>query len=243
MSNKRFTPQDQSTLEDIMQHRRDIRGNRFLNTAISDEDLQTILHAASLAPSVGYSQPWEFVIIKNTETKQHIAKNFERENSRAQQTFDNEKQKQYTQLKLEGIIESPLNIAVFYKPENKPVLGQNSMREMGEYSVVCAIQNMWLMARSLNIGLGWVSILNPEAVKQTLNAPDNYKLIAYLCIGHVDDFLEKPELETLNWEKKRQFPVASYMRHINEDFYYSGRTSYSLTSTAAHATSKSLMPL
>ena len=77
------------------------------------------------------------------------------------------------------------------------------MNEMGEYSVVCAVQNMWLMARSMNIGMGWVSILNPEEVKDALSAPDSHKLVAYLCVGKVSEFLDRPELESLKWEKKK----------------------------------------
>ena len=117
--------------------------------------------------------------------------------------FKNGKLDAYTALKLEGITEAPLNIAVFYKPSDHPVLGQTSMDEAGEYSVVCAIQNMWLMARSLNVGLGWVSILDPEKVKKVLNAPEDRKLIGYLCLGYVDYFFENPELERLNWEKRK----------------------------------------
>ena len=101
-------------------------------------------------------------------------------------------------------MQSPLNIAIFYNPKKGPVLGQTSMPEMGRYSVVCAVQNMWLMARSLNIGIGWVSILNPEHVKTVLNAPKDRELIAYLCVGYVDKFYDKPELETLEWETRKQ---------------------------------------
>ena len=83
------------------------------------------------------------------------------------------------------------------------MLGQTSMQEMGEYSVVCAVQNMWLMARAMNIGIGWVSILDPDTVSQALNTPVDHKLVAYLCIGRVDEFLERPELEQLKWEKRK----------------------------------------
>ena len=104
---------------------------------------------------------------------------------------------------MEGIIESDINIAVFYKPSEHPVLGQTTMKEAGIFSVVCAIQNMWLMARVLQIGLGWVSILNPDKVKTILKAPDNRQLVGYLCLGHVDKFYKSPELERLQWEKRK----------------------------------------
>lgn len=198
-----FDEPQQRLLEEIMKARRDVRGNHFLRDApVSEDDVQRILQAATWAPSVGYSQPWRFVVIRNDEIKLQVAQSFKQENEKAAHLFD-EKQQQYQQLKLEGILEAPVNIAVFYEPSNAPVLGQTSMQEMGEYSVVCAVQNMWLMARAMNIGMGWVSILNPGDVKQILSAPDNNKLVAYLCVGKVDQFLDRPELEQLKWQEAK----------------------------------------
>jgi len=185
MKNKQFTGEDQDVLEQIIQLRRDVRGNHFIDKPISDDVIERILSAAVSAPSVGYSQPWE-------------------------PQFD-QQESLYSQLKLEGISESPVNIAVFYKPSSEPVLGQTSMPDMGEYSVVCAIQNMWLMARALNVGVGWVSILNPDSVKQILDVPESSKLVAYLCIGYVDEFSDKPELEVLKWaDRKEQHTLVHY---------------------------------
>lgn len=202
MMNK-FTPENIETLEQIILARRDVRGNRFINTSISKEDLDKILFAGVNAPSVGFSQPWEFVVIKDLKIRNKIKDSFFEENEKAKTLFEGKKADAYTQLKLEGIVESALNIAVFYKPSEHPVLGQTSMKEAGVYSVVCAIQNMWLMARALNVGLGWVSILNENNVKTILNAPDDRQLIGYLCLGHVDKFYENPELERLKWEKRK----------------------------------------
>ncbi|MBE7647734.1 5,6-dimethylbenzimidazole synthase [Tenacibaculum finnmarkense] len=199
----KFTPENIETLEQIILARRDVRGNRFLNTPISKEDLDKILFAGVNAPSVGFSQPWEFVVIKDLKIRNKIKDSFFEENEKAKNLFEGKKADAYTQLKLEGIVESALNIAVFYKPSEHPVLGQTSMKEAGVYSVVCAIQNMWLMARALNVGLGWVSILNENNVKTILNAPDDRQLIGYLCLGHVDKFYENPELERLKWEKRK----------------------------------------
>ncbi|MCG8761921.1 5,6-dimethylbenzimidazole synthase [Tenacibaculum finnmarkense] len=199
----KFTPENIETLEQIILARRDVRGNRFINTPISKEDLDKILFAGVNAPSVGFSQPWEFVVIKDLKIRNKIKDSFFEENEKAKNLFEGKKADAYTQLKLEGIVESALNIAVFYKPSEHPVLGQTSMKEAGVYSVVCAIQNMWLMARALNVGLGWVSILNENNVKTILNAPDNRQLIGYLCLGHVDKFYENPELERLKWEKRK----------------------------------------
>ena len=208
MPSKNFTSVEQDLLKEIMLYRRDVRGNNFLKKEVPDEIIEKILLAASLAPSVGFSQPWEFVIVRDADTKKLIADSFELENKKAEEMFLDEKRTAYAKLKLEGIHETPVNIAVFYKPSVKPVLGQTTMKEAGEYSVVCAVQNMWLMARALNIGMGWVSIVNPESVKEILESPPENKLIAYLCIGYVKEFLDGPELEKLNWEARKSVSAA-----------------------------------
>lgn len=202
MKNKYFSEQEHRTLCDIMRHRRDVRGNHFLDKPLDDEVVQQILQAVEFSPSVGFSQPWEFVIIRDRQTKQAVADVFADENAKAEKQFSDEKRQQYAKLKLEGILKTPVNIAVFYKPSQGAVLGQTSMEELGEYRVVCAVQNMWLMARALNVGMGWVSILDSRKVKHILNAPKENKLVAYLCLGYVDEFLESPELEQLKWESR-----------------------------------------
>jgi 5,6-dimethylbenzimidazole synthase len=210
-----FCSDDSDLLSEIMSARRDVRGNRFLPNKLAQEDVQQIFAAALMAPSVGFSQPWEFVTVSQRATKEEIADSFFVENEKAKAlfkagTFEEGKLEQYQQLKLEGIIEAPLNIAVFYNPQKGPVLGQTSMPDMGRYSVVCAIQNMWLKARSLNIGMGWVSILDPAKVKSILNAPVDRELIAYLCLGNVDKFYDRPELETLKWQAKKAAEQVIY---------------------------------
>ncbi len=186
-----------------MQARRDVRGNRFINKPVSEAELDQILDAGLMAPSVGFSQPWRFVVIREPKTKQVVADIFERENTSAAKLFENERQTQYQQLKLEGITAAPVNIAVYYKQAQGPILGQTSMPQAGEYSVVCAVQNMWLMARAMNIGIGWVSILDPLKVNRLLGADQSHKLVAYLCVGHVDAFYSQPELERLQWERRK----------------------------------------
>lgn len=203
MTERLFTEQDQILLEEMMLHRRDVRGNNFTDKDVEDDVIEKILHAASLAPSVGFSQPWEFVIVRDEAIKNQVVDSFDQANAAAEKLFTGEKQKLYSKLKLEGIREAPINIAVFYKPSSKPVLGQTSMVEAGEYSVVCAIQNMWLMSRVLNVGMGWVSILNADSVKKILKSPPENKLVAYLCLGYVKEFLYTPELERLKWEKRK----------------------------------------
>lgn len=197
----KFTKKQQQTLNDIIISRRDIRGNNFLPKKIKKKDINKILDAGIHAPSVGFSQPWKFVVIEDDEVKQKVYENFNQAYDKSKKYFKN--RELYTKLKLEGIKETPINIAVFYKKPTKKVLGQTSSQKMGEYSVVCAIQNMWLMARVMNIGMGWVSIINHKKVQKTLNVSNKYKLVGYLCVGYPKEFLDTPELETLKWEKKK----------------------------------------
>ncbi|MFT5445324.1 MAG: 5,6-dimethylbenzimidazole synthase [Gammaproteobacteria bacterium] len=198
-----FDVTDCEVLESVMARRRDVRGNRFTSDAVSDDSINRIIDAGLCAPSVGFSQPWEFVVVRDVNIRAQVRDSHLCENARASKQFDEEKSRLYRQLKLDGIVEAPVNVAVFYRPSDEPVLGQSTMREVGLYSVVCAVQNMWLMARALNLGMGWVSILDPEQVKSILHAAAPLQLIAYLCVGHVDRFEEQPELERLGWEKRK----------------------------------------
>jgi len=203
LNGRLFAQHEADLLFEIILNRRDVRGNRFLSRPVEDEKLSQILLAGVNAPSVGFSQPWQFVLIKSAAIKEQIKDTFNLENEKASAMFKDEKQEQYKRLKLEGIFEAPLNIAIFYSAADGPVLGQTSMADVGLYSVVCAIQNMWLMARALNIGMGWVSIIDPEKVKRILKAPENNKLVGYFCLGYTDGFLKQPELELLNWENRK----------------------------------------
>lgn len=196
-----FTIEEANILKKIISSRRDIRGNRFLNKKIDKEILNELLQAANNAPSVGFSQPWKFLIVKDKKRRKQVYKNFKKENKKAKKIFN--KSKIYPRLKLEGIKESYLNIAVLYKKPNKDILGQTSQKKVGEYSVVCAIENFWLMARAYNIGVGWVSILKQKKIKKILGINDDYKFIAYLTVGYVKKFPKKPELQKIAWEKKR----------------------------------------
>jgi len=198
----KFNQEQIQTLQDIINSRRDVRGHSFLDKKIPQVELEKILLSAIHAPSVGYTQPWKFVVIDDESIKKQIRENFDIENEKAKKIFEDKEI--YKELKLEGIIEAPINIAVFYKHPNEANIGMTSMSKMGEYSVVCAVQNMWLMARALGIGLGWISILNEKKVLQTLNAPKNTKLIAYLALGYVDKFYDEPELKSIDWKEEKQ---------------------------------------
>lgn len=208
-----FSENDANILESILISRRDVRGNHFLKDTIPKEDLIRILKAGLTAPSVGLSQPWDFVLIDDEKIKKEIHNSFLKENEKAKTIFKDKAL--YPKLKLEGILESPVNLAIFYKDSPEPVLGQTTMKKSGEYSVVCAVQNIWLMARALNIGVGWVSIVNPETIHKILNASESHQLVAYLCLGYVDHFFDQPELEILGWDKRKKLDDCLHTNQFN----------------------------
>ena len=195
-----FTEEEKNGFYKAIYSRRDVRSH-FISKPIEDKVLSRILHAAHHAPSVGFSQPWNFILIKNKETKQKIKESFEKEKERSSKLVEEPKKSKYLSFKLEGILESPLNLCVTYDPTKFGpfVIGRSSIPEAGLYSVCCAIQNLWLSARTEGLGLGWVSILSNDILKEVLSLPDHVVPVAYLCLGYVDEFAEKPDLETAGW--------------------------------------------
>jgi 5,6-dimethylbenzimidazole synthase len=200
-----FTSTEKEGLYKAVFSRRDVRSH-FIDKKIPDDLLVKILNAAHHAPSVGYSQPWDFIIIKNKATRLKVKNSFilEREKSISLLDNDLDKQDKYIKLKLEGILESDINICVTYDPERFGpfILGRTSIPETGEYSVCCAIQNLWLTARAEGIGVGWVSILSLEDLRKILGIPNHVKPIAYLCLGYVNKFEDRPDLERVGWMKR-----------------------------------------
>ena len=200
-----FTISEKEGLYKAVFSRRDIRSH-FVDKKIPDENLAKILNAAHHAPSVGYSQPWDFILIKNKDTKLKVKNSFIQEREKSISLLDNdlERQDKYVKLKLEGILESDINICVTYDPKRFGpfVLGRTSIPETGEYSVCCAIQNLWLAARAEGIGVGWVSILAIDDLRYILGIPKHVKPIAYLCLGYVNKFEDKPDLERVGWLKR-----------------------------------------
>jgi len=195
-----FTQEEKNGLYKAIFSRRDVRSH-FASDPISDNVLSRILNAAHHAPSVGFSQPWNFILIKDYETKEKIKKSFETERMRSSQLVEEPKKSKYLSFKLEGILDSPVNICVTYDPSKFGpfVIGRSSIPEAGIYSVCCAVQNLWLAARTEGIGVGWVSILSNDVLKQVLELPEHVIPIAYLCLGHVQEFAKKPDLETAGW--------------------------------------------
>ena len=195
-----FTDEEKKGLYKAIYSRRDVRSH-FTSRSIKDDVLSRILNAAHHAPSVGFSQPWNFILIKDIITKKKIKDSFEEEKNRSSKLVEEPKRSKYISFKLEGILESPINLCVTYDPSKFGpfVIGRSSIPEAGLYSVCCAIQNLWLAARTEGVGLGWVSILSNDTLKEVLELPEHVVPIAYLCLGYVDEFAQKPDLETAGW--------------------------------------------
>ncbi len=190
--------------------RRDTRGE-FKSDAIPDETLMRILDAAHHAPSVGFMQPWDFIIVKNPEIKKQIKAGFEIAHKEAAEMFSEDKQKQYKSFKLEGIVEAPVGICITCDRSRtgKVVIGRTANPEMDLYSAVCAVQNLWLAARAENLGVGWMSIIQHDRLKAILGIPEKIVPIAYLNMGFVSHFHEQPELENLGWLPR--LPLSSLL--------------------------------
>jgi len=212
-----FNEQEKDGLYKAIFSRRDVRSH-FTSEPIDDKILTRILNAAHHAPSVGFSQPWNFILIKNEETRKKIKESFILENKKASELVEDPKKSKYLSLKLEGILESAINLCVTYDPTKFGpfVIGRTSIPEAGIYSVCCAIQNLWLASRAEGVGVGWVSILSNEELKKTLNLPERVVPIAYLCLGHVTEFAEKPDLETKGWLSRLKLDDVVYYEKWEE---------------------------
>ncbi|HEU05145.1 MAG TPA: 5,6-dimethylbenzimidazole synthase [Nitrosopumilus sp.] len=197
---KDFSKEEKDGLYKAIFSRRDVRSH-FTSKSIDEEILTRILKAAHHAPSVGFSQPWNFILIKDEDTKKKIKESFERERELSSDMVKEPRKSKYLSFKLEGILDSPVNLCVTYDPSKFGpfVIGRTSIPDTGIYSVCCAVQNLWLAARTEGIGVGWVSILSNDVLKSVLNLPDYVTPIAYLCLGYVEKFAEKPDLEQAGW--------------------------------------------
>ena len=209
--NNEFTDDEKSGFYKAIFSRRDVR-SRFTSKSIDDSILTRILNAAHHAPSVGFSQPWNFILIKDPKTKEKIKESFDKERLRSSQLVDEPKRSKYLSLKLEGILDSPVNVCVTYDPSKFGpfVIGKSSIPETGIYSVCCAVQNLWLAARTEGLGLGWVSILSNQILKETLGLPEHVVPVAYLCLGYVEEFASKPDLETAGWLPRLELEDVIY---------------------------------
>ena len=206
MNEPEFSESFRQQFEELPKWRRDVRSFRC-----DPVDAQLLLHLvslASLAPSVGYSQPWRFVLVESTACRELICANFEHCNRQALESYSGEKAQIYASLKLAGLREAPVHLATFLtqNTHHGSGLGKTTMPETLEYSAVLAVYTLWLAARTYGLGLGWVSILDPVEVNRGLNVPHHWKLIAYLCIGYPQEDHSSPELLRNGWEMS--LPIA-----------------------------------
>lgn len=184
-------------------NRRDTRGD-FLPDPIPEARLSRVLMAAHHAPSVGYMQPWDFLVLRDRQVRRRVHDMFATANAEAALMFDGERRDTYRRLKLEGILEAPVNICVTCDRNRAGpvVIGRTHIPMMDLYSSVCAVQNLWLAARAEGLGVGWVSILDNDALKSLLELPRGVVPVAYLCIGQVRGFHARPELESAGWRRR-----------------------------------------
>jgi 5,6-dimethylbenzimidazole synthase len=192
------------TLTELFRLRRDVR--HFLTTPIPDDIVTELIELACLAPSVGYSQPWRFVKVDDPRRREAVLQNFAECNKEALHGYSGSQAELYASLKLAGLAEAPVHLAVFVDrvtPAGSG-LGRKTMPSTLDHSVVMAVHTLWLAARAYGIGVGWVSILNPPDVERILGVPEGWSLIAYLCLGYPVEEQILPELERLGWERKTE---------------------------------------
>lgn len=190
----------QERFQELLIWRRDVR--RFRHDPLDEAQIQRLVDIASLAPSVGNAQPWRFLSIKTPALRQALINNFETANSDALQDYSGEKAQLYAELKLSGLKDAPVLLAVFSEtdPAEGHGLGRKTMAETLAYSTVNAIYTLWLAARAERIGVGWVSILDPDDVKTQLDVPEDWQFTALLCLGYPEEEHADPELVRHGWQ-------------------------------------------
>lgn len=214
-----FSPEEKDGFYKAVFSRRDVRSH-FTSDPIDEKILTKILNAAHHAPSVGFSQPWNFILVRNKDTRKQVKESFDIERIRSSALVEDPKRSKYLSLRLQGILDCDVNVCVTYDPTKFGpfVIGRSSIPETGIYSVCCAIQNLWLAARAEGIGVGWVSILSNEDLKKILEIPEHVVPVAYLCLGHVSNFADKPDLESAGWLPRLDLKdVVFYEKWNNSD--------------------------
>ncbi|MEQ9574239.1 MAG: 5,6-dimethylbenzimidazole synthase [Rhodospirillales bacterium] len=189
-------------LRDLFLWRRDVR--RFRGDALPAGLLESLLAQAALAPSVGNSQPWRFVVVEDPARRRAVRDDFEAANQDALAGYSGDRAQTYAGLKLAGLDKAPVQLAVFADraTERGHGLGQNTMPEMLPYSVVAAVNTLWLAARAAGVGVGWVSIIHPDKVSGILDVPEDWHLVAYLCLGLPEEEHLEPELVRAGWQDR-----------------------------------------
>lgn len=200
-----YSESEKAAIYRVIRERRDVRTG-YLPQPIDDATLHRLLTAAHHAPSVGFMQPWRFIVVRDAELRTAVHDNFLRANAEAAAAYNDDRRDLYARLRLEGLLDAPQHLCVVCDSgsERGHRLGRSSMPETSAYSVACAIQNLWLAARAESVGVGWVSILDPAAIKELLRIPEYVDLVAYLCLGYVEGFAEVPDLERKGWEHRAE---------------------------------------
>ncbi|MFP8941551.1 nicotinate-nucleotide--dimethylbenzimidazole phosphoribosyltransferase [Streptomyces fenghuangensis] len=195
---------ERETLHRLMRERRDIR-NGFRSDPIPDDVLLRVLEAAHTAPSVGHSQPWDFVLIRSEETRRTMHELAMRQRDAYARSLPRARAKQFKELKVEAILDTPVNIVVTADPTRggRHTLGRHTQPKMAPYSSALAVENLWLAARAEGLGVGWVSFFDEREMVRVLGLPEHLEVVAYLCIGYVDAFPDEPELVQAGWSKRR----------------------------------------
>ncbi|GLX38697.1 hypothetical protein Sros01_47700 [Streptomyces roseochromogenus] len=191
----------------VMRERRDIR-NGFRTDPIPHEVLLRVLEAAHHAPSVGHSQPWDFVVIRSAETRRTMHELAQRQREAYAKSLPKGRAKQFKELKIEAILDTPVNIVVTADPTRggRHTLGRHTQPQMAPYSSALAVENLWLAARAEGLGVGWVSFFDEREMVRELGLPEHLEVVAYLCVGYVDEFPDEPELAQAGWSQRR--PLA-----------------------------------
>ncbi|MFP5021732.1 nicotinate-nucleotide--dimethylbenzimidazole phosphoribosyltransferase [Pseudonocardia phyllosphaerae] len=192
---------------DVVHHRRDVRTG-YRPDPIDDAVLTRVLEAAHAAPSVGFSQPWDFVLVRDPRTRERVYELVDAHRERYAASLPAARAEKLRSIRIEAIRETPLNIVITADPTRggRHTLGRYDRPEMGLYSAATAVQNLWLAARAEDLGVGWVSFFDDAGLAdlhELLGLPDHVEVVAYLCVGHVDDFPDRPELEGHGWARRR----------------------------------------
>jgi 5,6-dimethylbenzimidazole synthase len=199
-------------LYDVIARRRDVRAE-FSDQPIDPAALQRVLQAAHSAPSVGHSQPWDFVLVRDAAIRERFQHHVATERATFADSLSGERQQTFSKIKVEGILESALGVVITYDPERggTQVLGRHAIDDAGLYSAVLAIQNLWLAATAEGLGVGWVSFYREEFLRDLLGIPAPIRPIAWLCVGPVTHLETVPDLERHGWRQKRPLDQAIHL--------------------------------
>jgi 5,6-dimethylbenzimidazole synthase len=198
-----FSAAEREAIYRAIETRRDVR-SQFLPDPLDEGLLRRLLLAAHHAPSVGFMQPWNFLVIRSPEVKGELRAAFTRANDEAREMFEGEKRALYSSLKLQGLTEAPVVLVITcdHTRGGEVVLGRTHNRDTDLYSTVCAVQNLWLAARAEGVGVGWVSIFHDADLRAILRLPDHVTPVACLCLGHVKELHTEPELQAKGWRQR-----------------------------------------